>query len=304
MGKRIILITLMLVSSINSAFSSELWITSNNSKVFYSKEKYQLLKIDPKINVFKFYYQVIQRTPRTELTKIFSFLRENNIKVAIEVPGLTWKDHGAGYGVEGFGPSFFQKDLMNRIHDANGYVNYFAIDEVLWYAHYNEKTNIKSNINDIADQVSNNIDEYYSLFPHAQVGIIEPISQIYQKDKFSGVQQFVDEFNKKSKYKLSFIHYDILWSSDFENIYDKLIKFSSRNNLSYGVIFNDNSNENPKQWMQNARRNIKAFYKNQKQIPEQIIYQSWNKSPYMNFYISSPESLGSLPEYASKLISK
>ena len=304
MSKRMVLITIILLLSINSAFSSEIWITSNNSKIFYSKERYQLLKIDPKVNVFKFYYQVIQRTPKPELERIFNFLRENNIKVAIEVPGLTWVDHGIGYGVEGFGPSFFQKDLMNRIHDANGYVNYFAIDEVLWYAHYNEKTHIQYNINDIADQVSKNIDEYYSLFPHAQIGIIEPLSQIYQKDKFSGIQQFIDEFNKRSKYALKFINYDVLWSSDFKRVYDNLINFSTGNDLTYGVIFNDNSNANPKLWMENARDNIKAFYKNQKQIPEQIIYQSWNKSPYMNFYVSNSDSLGSLPEYASKIMSK
>ena len=302
--KKVLLFIALLFSMVSSSYSSELWITSNNAKIFYSKEKYQLLKIDPKINVFKFYYQVIQRTPRSELERIFKFLRANNIKVAIEVPGMTWEDHGPGYGVEGFGPSFFQKDLIKRIHEANGYVNYFAIDEVLWYAHYNNKTKINSDIRDIALQVSRNIDEYHSQFPYAKIGLIEPLSQIYNADKFNGIQKFVNDFNSTSKYKLSFIHYDVLWSSDFGYIYNQLLNFSSDNDLTYGVIFNDNSNAKSKTWMANARKNIKEFLSQTNKIPEQIIFQSWNKSPHMNFYTSNPESLGSLPEYTSELIAK
>ena len=288
----------------NVSADSDIWMTSQNPKIFYSKEKFQLLKIKPKVRVFKFYYQVIQRTPRVQLKKTFEFLRNNNIEIAIEVPGLTWKEHGVGYAVEGFGPDFFQKDIAKRVKDAGGEIDYLAIDEDLWYAHYDTKSKINFSIDDIAKKVSSNISQYHDFFPNAKVGLIEPISQIYMKDKFNGLNEFITVFNKNSPYSISFIHYDVLWGSDVKKIYNKFVNFSKQRDIRYGVIFNDNSKASAKNWMDNARRNIKDFVNTGNVMPEDIIYQSWNNTPYMSFYTKNRDSLGSLPEYTQLLIQK
>jgi len=277
------------------AFSEpEVWITSNNSKIFYSKEKFQLTKINPKVKVFKLYYQVIQKTPQKDLSKIFNFLKENNIKVAVEIPALSWNANPRGYATEGFSPSFFQDDLISRITSAGGNIDYFSIDEIIWYGHYNKKINLS--IEDVAKQSAFNIDKYHSAFPTAKIGLIEPISQIYSMDKFNGLKDFIAIFNQHSKYKLSFIHYDMLWTDNYKFKYQQFINFAKQENLSTGVIFNDNSSSSDSKWMASARSHILSFLKNGNELPDSLIYQSWNKSPNMNFY-DNDNSLGSLPSF-------
>lgn len=125
-------ILLFIIFYCHYSLASDYWITSNNPRVFYSNEWKQLPIISPKINVFKFYYQVIQRMPTSELRSTLRYLKKNNIKLAIEVPGLVWVDHGDGYAVEGYGPSFFHKDIAHRIKVAGGTIDYIAIDEVIF----------------------------------------------------------------------------------------------------------------------------------------------------------------------------
>lgn len=290
----------IIFSPISAYAFPDVWITSNNHNIFYSKEKFELVKNDPKVSVFKFYYQVIQRTPRDKLKEIFHFLKENNIKVAIEIPALTWVDNGAGYAVEGFGPKTFQADIIKRIKDAGGYVDYFSIDEILWYGHYTKKINMS--IPSIAQEAARNLNSYYIAFPNAKIGLIEPLSQIYKVDKFSGLNEFISVFDRNSKYNISYIHYDVLWSSDYIKVLRGFIEFCRARDIETGVILNDNSNEPSDIWMTKARQHVRSIFYKKDDIPDVLIFQSWNKSPYMNFYVKNKNSLGSLPSYAKKII--
>lgn len=297
---RLIRLFLLFLFFSQNSYSADYWITSNNTDVFNTKEWNTLSKISPKVQVFKFYYQVIQRMPTEQLHEVLAFLRKNNIRVAVEVPGLTWVDHGKGYAVEGFGPDFFHKDLANRVFIAGGIIDYIAIDEVVYYGHYYDGKNATHwDIPTIAKQTAENVKVYNKYFPNIKVGIIEPLSQIDTNDQSRTVIEFIKIFNSMATTPLSFIHYDVLWSSDVVAMSKKIQSIAKENNMEYGVIFNDNSIVNSMEWILNAKRNINSYFCDGAVTPDDIIVQSWNKAPETNFSLTDENALSTLVPFIS-----
>lgn len=298
-------ILLFIIFYCHYSLASDYWITSNNPRVFYSNEWKQLPIISPKINVFKFYYQVIQRMPTSELRSTLRYLKKNNIKLAIEVPGLVWVDHGDGYAVEGYGPSFFHKDIAHRIKVAGGTIDYIAIDEVIFYGHFSHGTNnAKMDVKSIATQAAENTNIYYKYFPSVKIGIIEPLGQIYSYDKLASVDDFIRYFDYFSEKNLSFVHYDVLWGGDIVRTSKEIYTITKKYHMKYGVIFNDNSNSLPGVWMSHARVNVASYFDSGAVIPQDIIVQSWNLSPKINFSTTDKDAMSTLVPFISKYITE
>ena len=50
---------------------------------------------------------------------------------------MTWTENGAGYQAEAFNPENTSEALVRKIQSADGTSDYVAMDEPLFYGHYN-----------------------------------------------------------------------------------------------------------------------------------------------------------------------
>lgn len=251
------------------------------------------------IKVFKFYYQIIRDTPLPILKDKFNYLNAHNIKVAIEWPSLTWKENDTGYNIEGFQEPLFSKKIIAKVKAAGGKIDYLALDEPIFYGHFKKGKNLPQfDVTSLVKMINESVRPVYDAFPDVQVGDIEPINQMPPDVYKKVMPKFIDEYKKITGHHLAFIHADIHWQGNWKpavEFYDKLIK---DNGGRFGIIFNAAQQSAPSyKWMMSARDNVKTYLSGKLPVPDDIVIQSWNKSPTSQVGDTDPHSHSSLIQY-------
>jgi len=196
----------------------DIWFAPNSTEMLNSRKDDHLWQESRKdIKVFKFYSNVIQSATSESLNQKFEFLKKNNIKVAIELPGLTWEQENKGYKIEGFQRSGFTRDIIKKIQQAGGTVDYIALDEPVFFGSYKKGSKYTSlSAEQLAKQIYENMKPIYSVFPNVKVGDIEPINQMSKSFYSTFIPQWIDEYKKISGREIDFFHLDLYWQGDWK----------------------------------------------------------------------------------------
>ncbi|EOD4791690.1 hypothetical protein [Klebsiella michiganensis] len=298
---RIIVLAIMLLSFQSVAAQvPSIWFAPNHSEFLGDRSKDYLWSSSiNKIKVFKFYYQAILSRDSSELKKEFDFLHQNNIKIAIEFPALEWEKNGIGYNIEGFQEPGFTKKVVDKLRTFNGTIDYISIDEPIFFAHYKSGDgHPQMSIQDIAKNSSLFLKPILDEYPDLIVGDIEPFMAMpdlsdQQVKEMLGV--FVEKFNEYSGRKISYIHSDVDWKRDWKRYQIPVQEFAEENGLRFGLIFNSSMQGLPSEgWVSNARNNIISFLGSGFKEPNDVIIQSWNKSPQITVDDRNKFSMSSL----------
>lgn len=272
-------LSLMLVS--NNAFCERIWFSPNNPDILEHDSRYSSWsEARENINVYKFYYQVILLSPAWQLRDRFRFLKSHNIKVAVEYPGLSWVKNGRGYNKEGFQDPGFTDRFIEKLKEVGEPVDIIALDEPLYFGSVeNVSDSARMSIHDTVKNLNSNLSKIHRAYPNTEFGTIEPFDMM-TSDYKKNLTSFLSEFKNQSGYKLSFVHYDVVWDRDWRSKVPILADISHRYGARFGVIFNSINGDGPDwRWMLNARRNVLSYFLTKDKLPDDAIFQSWNKYP-------------------------
>ncbi|MBG0751206.1 MULTISPECIES: hypothetical protein [Pectobacterium] len=278
---KIFLSIFILFFSQNILASQLIWFSPRDSSFLDTRaEDKRWENARKRISVYKFYYQQIVQENPDKLCRKLSFLKNNNIQLAVEWPAMTWIEHGVGYNVEGFSPKGFSKKISEKVHKCNTKIDYVAMDEPLFFGHVSNKGNVpKYSVSKVASEVAINLKEVWEIFPEAKVGDIEPIDQLGE-NYASLLKEWIVEFKKETGHDLNFIHNDVIWADNWQQSTSDLIEIGSLMNVRIGVIFNAENGQGPDSvWMTSSRKNIDRYFDSKISLPDDIIFQSWNRYP-------------------------
>ena len=280
--------------------AQQIWFAPNNTDMLNNNARdAEWSQTRDNVAVFKFYYQIIRDTPLPILKDKFNYLRSHNIKVAIEWPGLTWHKNGLGYKIEGFQEPGFSQKIIKKVKAANGYVDYLALDEPIFFAHFKEgKNHPQIDIPTIPSMIAYNVKPFYDAFPGIEVGDIEPINQMPPDVYKKVIPQFLSEYKRITGHPIAFMHADVYWQGDWKPAVEYTSKLMKENDSRFGVIFNSAvQSAQPYAWMMSARENIKVYLSGNSPLPDDVVMQSWNKSPKSPVGDTDPHSHSSLIQY-------
>lgn len=300
MNKTVLIAALAGAISASAVASPQIWFAPNTSAFLANRgDDAKWADARKHIDVYKFYYQqVVQDSPET-LKKKIDFLKENNIKIAVEWPALTWQENGPGFKVEGFGPVGMSKLIASKIKSAGGTLDYVAMDEVLFFGHYYGKGKNAPNwtIDQVAQSAASNMKEVWKIFPDAQVGDIEPVDQI-RTNRAEMLTQWIQAYKAATGKNLAFLHDDVVWAENWEKTIAVAQEITKKNNIKFGVIYNAGKGDGPDyKWMMTARKNINRYVNSKLAVPDDIVFQSWNKNPTSIYDDKSPQSHSSIIPY-------
>ena len=285
MIKKILLLFIILCLNNVSFASVKIWFCPNDSGFITDKQlEKKWAHSRENIDVYKFYYQLILNDSYEGLKKKISFLQSNNIQIAVELPPLVWEENGRGFKIESFQRKGLIESVMKKLKAVNANLDYVALDEPLYFAHYmNGPSAVNYNLDVLASKISDSLKIVYAYYPNVIVGEIEPIGafkHLTMTEKYNLFNNWFVAFNNKNDKPLKFLHDDVSWRDDWENEITLLHQLTKKNNLENGIIFNSAYQwYNSELWMKSARHNIDKVLSKDSLIPNVAVLQSWNKSP-------------------------
>ncbi|MBV9852819.1 MAG: hypothetical protein JO250_24435 [Armatimonadetes bacterium] len=276
------------------------WFCPNDSRLISSSSyDSQWPRARSRVRVYKFYYQVIRDSPVAELRAKFQWLKAHHIALAVEWPAMTWTENGAGDNVEGFNPAGTSQALAQKIQSAGGTLGYVAMDEPLYYGHYDSGPHCAHwPLATIVANVVANMRQVWAIFPHCEVGDIEPVDAMPTGDALAMTSQWADAFRGASGRPLAFLHDDILWGAGWRQSIPKLAAMLAVKKVAFGVIFNATGDPSPDaRWMESAEINVQSYNAAKVPKPRQIVFQTWYPLPSAVLPETAPSAFSSLILY-------
>lgn len=234
------------------------------------------------VQVFKIYPYFLANSSDTQLTILFTYLRNNGIALAIEWPFLTWSSvSNTGHGVEGYASAYVTTTYAQRIKNLGGDLAYAVMDEPVYYGHYYTGTNCQqAGVQELANSVADNIRQMRAIFPNVKIGQVEPIEAMPSADWAATMQQWFAAYKTAVGEPLAFFHVDVSWSKNWQINMPTLKNLLSPDGIKFGVIFNANNSESSDaQWMKNAEINIQRYNASGIGSPSHVVIQNWNSYP-------------------------
>lgn len=250
-----------------------------------------------RIRVFKIYPDVASRAPAGDLRRIFRYLDRHHIALALEWGVLTATSECGG-GVEGYAGRDDAFRVAQRIKNLGGDLHYLAMDEPLFFGHYfTGRRACRAGIHVLAQNAAQNIRRIKAVFPHVQIGDIEPIrARPMPPDWAATVRDWLSAYQAAARAPLAFYHADVQDWDDLRNL-KRLDAMLASLHIPMGVIVNGNGDANSdKEWMAQARRNARLLWLSGLH-PRQVIFQSWSEHPKNLVPDSDPDAMTSLVNF-------
>lgn len=271
----LILSCFLLVISCKEAHAEKVWFSPNKSDFISDLYKNKLWPSSARhLNAYKYYCDTILNMNQDKLRQQVAQLGKDKIKIAIECAPLYF----GGIKVEGFGEKNKILNTLKKVSSVGGQVSLIAMDEPLFFAHYNDtgKTYIGWSVEEICENMTSSLSEVLRIYPEIKIGDIEPIAKIKDDD----LARLLTCYEEKMGRKLDFFHADVAWqdpaSIDTSKHYQRLL--ASRQ-VRYGIIFNSsNYNADDNGWIESSRVNFDKYIAAGGTMDD-VIFQSWNRSP-------------------------
>ena len=229
------------------------------------------------IQVFKLYGGWAETAPLSDLQKAIQGIRARGFALAFEHSPL-FADAVCGEGLEGFaGPGFLK--TVQRVKDAGGTLNFIALDEPYYYAHFYDGDHACNwSTEKIAKDVGNSILKAKLIFPDLMVGDIEPVTGPADAAAY---KVWLETFRAVNGFDLVFLHLDMDWSNpNWTGEAMQMEAYGRELGIPIGMIYIGNSFEQDNAiWLATAGERVKRYELEAGGKPDHIIFQSWNDKP-------------------------
>lgn len=232
-----------------------------------------------RVNVFKIFAQTLAWTSDDDLRRIIDGLRREHIALALETGVLTDSEQ-CGRGVEGYGGKTVPR-LVQRIAALGGELAYLAMDEPAWFGHvFGGAHACRAAMTDIARDAAINIAAVRKIFPHLQVGDIEPVGPSPQDSLISGYADWADAYRQATGAPLAFFHADVQWEKAWLGPVEDAAKTMHERGIAFGIIYNGTPRApDDKTWIGEAEAHYSEWEADGRAAPDQIVFQSWVRHP-------------------------
>lgn len=259
----------------------DIWFNSNERFFLNDVIQEQNKESLKNVNVYKMLSQNVMYSSDRDLRLFFKYLKENNIKLALESPVLVWKKD-KGFKLEGFSSQGLMPAVLRKIKSNGGELNFFAMDEAFYFSVlYKGNNSAKYSISQYQEEVVDRLNIVKSIFPDVKIGDIEPYIQIENEKLLVDYFRVIKEISKEVK--IDFIHFDVLWQGNWPLTLQKMREFTINNDMKLGVIFNASGEiDNNALWIDTAKSNVEHVIANGTSFEDAVI-QGWGNYPDKSF---------------------
>jgi len=228
------------------------------------------------IQVFKLYGEWVGGAATDEqLKRVVTDLQRRKIALAVE--GGPLKASSCGAGVEGFAEGWDR--LAARIKAAGGTIDYIAMDEPYYYAHFFDGPQAcRWSTVAVAHEIGAFIKELREQFPNVVIGDAEPLSG--QADA-RAYQDWIDTFKEINDFALPFLHMDVDWSRrGWPQEVKSIQEHGKSAGVAVGIIYGGNwSDPTDAEWLAHAGERVKRYELDAGAHPDHVLFQSWHDKP-------------------------
>jgi hypothetical protein len=239
--------------------------------------------------VFKIYPQWAEQATDEQLRTQFGDLKRRHIALAIEYAVLTASPQ-CGTGVESFGGDHLAAVAL-RIKRLGGTLAYLAMDEPFFWSTLYTGPNACHWAPDVmAANAAVNLRALRAVFPKVSIGDVEPAgfsNTLY----IEHYEACIHAFEKAAGFAPAFFHLDEAWDpATFPADVLAIHRMLERERIPLGIIVNaDGSESSDATWIAAAREHLNAF-EAALGVPDQIVFQSWNRFPQTLLPESDPDA--------------
>ena len=226
--------------------------------------------------------------PEADLRQIIADLRRRNIALAVGMGPLSGMVDGVqrcGYHVEGYGAPGGPLAVAQRMARFGGVVQYFVMDEVVYYGHvYNGPNACHSSPSDIAKEIADKIRQVRTVFPQAQYGDVEPspIPSLPQATWLADLATFFDAFQANTGTKLAFFRLDLDWRGAWQPLIPPLAQILKQRGIPLQIIYDSSpldANGSDARAVAGTIANFKLYESGGRSPPDAASIQWWTKYP-------------------------
>lgn len=245
-----------------------------------------------KVHVFKVPTQYLRRAEEAELAKLFAWLRERRMRLAMAGLLLVASDR-CGKGIEGYDGKGGVQLVADRVKRLGGRIDYIVMDEPVWFGHYAKgPQTCQDSISSIASQLAPNVRILKEAFPAIQFGSAEPINP-KTPGSIDTLLTFAREFQGATGEQLAFFHADIIWPQRGwrEQLAEWKIRLRAAG-IRLGVIFNGSATDRTDEdWTAHAIERYRLVMREPAISPDDAIVQTWHDFPRRWLPDSAPGTL-------------
>jgi hypothetical protein len=249
------------------------------------------------VRVFKTSTQWILNGPDKALARMFKYLQDRGIALAVEGLMLTLDNNDrCGHGIEGYSALGTIRHAAEQIKNLGGELSYIAMDEPLWFGHSYRGTHAcQSSLSNLAQNIAQNVNQVKQIFPDVQIGDIEPILKSSEVDWVGTIVRWTAEYEKAIGRPLAFLHADIDWALEWRPDLSRLKRELGARGIKFGIIYNGNPGDPTDQdWTKAAEDHFDEVEGRLGIIPDHATLQTWMVHPSHMLPEDSPGTMTNL----------
>jgi hypothetical protein len=219
-----------------------------------------------------------------ELTQMASFIYAHHMKIFLET-GIISRQKGSKFGGgEGYCFPAEIRATCEKMQKFGLTVDYLRMDEPIWFGHYNKNDAYVQQlaIPDLVQRVKEDADEVIKVFPNVQLVDIDPIPPVtMQPDWQPTYKDYLQQLEAALNKPVVALQVDVQWKNPaWMHDLKEFADFAHGLGMKFGVIYNsDGSADTDEDWIKAAEKSFTVVESLVGVIPEQPVFQSWDKIP-------------------------
>jgi hypothetical protein len=245
------------------------------------------------VNVFVLTGGPIMKQSDQELRTMAAFLTAHHMKIALEM-GIIEKQKGSKYGGgEGYMFPGEVRAMAVRLKSLNITPDYIRMDEPIWFGHYdkNDSWTEQLSIDDLVTRITHNARELTNLFPNMQFVDIDTVPPLtMEPDWQAAYREYKQKLEAAVGKPIIALQVDLQWSNpSWKHDVKEIADFAHGLGMKFGIIYNnDGPGDGDLQWLESAEKGFTTIESELGLIPEQPVFQSWDKYPTHSLPETSP----------------
>jgi hypothetical protein len=224
----------------------------------------------------------------SDLAQIINGLRLRHVDLVVGIGPLSGFRNGAkvcGVRVEGYSSPGGTLAEAQHIKRLGGDVQYFAMDEPLYYGHiWSGPSACHSSVGDIAKEIADKFRQVRTVFPQAQFGEVEPmpVPGVPVATWLADLEGLFDGFQASTGQKIAFFRIDVVWSAPWQPWIPPLAQLLRRKGIPLQVIYDSNgpdANASDARAVAGTIAIFKKYESDGRSAPDVAAIQWWTKHP-------------------------